>query len=209
LTSFVVCATCTRNQRPGTSPSSPNRAVPGAPPSSSRSCHCTSSTPPHRRQRAPGELCDVFLLLPVQTASQIVHRSAQTTISGESPVSRRRPAAGAGRLPTARRPHATGAVRWARTTQIKRGVYPLDRSTVDRWTKSRGAGPRTTTATRHACVIPATHSPPRGAPSAPPPAAQAFLQISPCSFEYHKNALPLIGIFSIRSCFFCLSPCPF
>jgi hypothetical protein len=27
------------------------------------------------------------------------------------------------------------------------------------------------------------------------------LQISPCSFEYHKNALPPIGIFSIRSLF--------
>jgi hypothetical protein len=169
----------------------------------------TSSTPPHRHQRVSGELRDVLLFLPVQTASQIVHRSAQTTISGESPVSRRRPAAGAVRLPAAHRPHATGAVRWARTAQIKRGAYPLDWSTVDRWTKSTGAGPRTTSATRHACIIPATHSPPRGAPSAPPPAAQAFLQISPCNFEYHKNALPPIGIFSIRSCFFYLSPCPF
>jgi hypothetical protein len=47
----------------------------------------TSSTLPHHRQRAPGELRDLLLLLPVQTTSQIVHRSAQTTISGDAPAS--------------------------------------------------------------------------------------------------------------------------
>jgi hypothetical protein len=49
----------------------------------------------------------------------------------------------------------------------KGGAYPLDRSTVDRWTQSTGDGPRPASAWRQHRVIPATHSPPRGAPEGP------------------------------------------
>jgi hypothetical protein len=68
--------------------------------------HCrTSSTPPHRRQRASGEPRDVLLFLPVQTASQIVHRSAQTAVSGE--VSGEPPPLRCRRRPSPRRPSPT------------------------------------------------------------------------------------------------------
>jgi hypothetical protein len=63
----------------------------------------TSSTPPQRRQRASGELRDVLVFLHVQTASQIVHRSAQTAISGDVPAKHRRAPLGAAvhrRVPT-------------------------------------------------------------------------------------------------------------
>jgi hypothetical protein len=66
----------------------------------------------------------------------------------------------------------------------------LIRSTVDRWTKSTGAGPRATSALRELCVNPDTHRSPRGATAASPPAAQAILQISPPVSGIYKNSLP-------------------
>jgi hypothetical protein len=73
------------------------------------------------------------------------------------------------RRPSPRRPRSwtAGAVRLARTVQIKRGRTPLIRSTVDRWTKSTGAGPQATSALRQLCVSPATHSSPRGTTQLP------------------------------------------
>jgi hypothetical protein len=76
-----------------------------------------------------------------------------------TPASLRQAAAARRPLPRLPRPRATRAVRLTRTVQIKSGAYPLDRSTVDRWTGSTGAGPR-------ACVsiasAPANRSSPRG-----------------------------------------------
>ena len=66
-------------------------------------------------------------------------REAVLGFSGE-PRRRAPPGAAAGRpLPPRPRLHAIGAVRSARTAQIRKGAYPLDRSTVDRWTGSTAA----------------------------------------------------------------------
>jgi hypothetical protein len=90
----------------------------------------------------------------------------------------------------------------------KGGAYPLDRSTVDRWTKSTCAGPPRASCLRQPCISPANHSSPRGTPSAFPPAALAVLQKGPPVSGIHNHALPPIEILSVRSCFQRLSPCP-
>jgi hypothetical protein len=80
-------------------------------------------------------------------------REAVLGFSGE-PRRRAPPGAAAGRsLPHRPRLHAIGAVRSARTAQIKRRSVPLRRSTVDRCTGSTGAGPRPGVT---ACVSPAS-----------------------------------------------------
>jgi hypothetical protein len=67
---------------------------------------------------------------------QIGGREAVLGFSGEL---RRRAPPRAGRSPHRPHLHAIGAVRSARTTQIKRRGVPLRRTTVDRWTGSTGA----------------------------------------------------------------------
>jgi hypothetical protein len=61
-----------RSSKPRLQP--PPRRVSGLP---SARLWRTSSPPPHRRQRAPGELRVVVLFLPVQTPSQTVHHSSE------------------------------------------------------------------------------------------------------------------------------------
>jgi hypothetical protein len=85
----------------------------------------TSSTPPHRRQRVSGELRDVLLLLSVQTASQIVHRSAQTTISGELPAKPPSGAAASRPCAAACRVCASAAADRETNGPDQIGVYPL------------------------------------------------------------------------------------
>jgi hypothetical protein len=77
---------------PGRRPRSRRHAAEAATPSpastrdSGRPHRCTSSTPPHRRHRAAGELRTVLLLLPVQYVSQMVPSSPELP----SPVMPRR-----------------------------------------------------------------------------------------------------------------------
>jgi hypothetical protein len=81
----------------------------------------------------------------------------------------------------------------ARTAQIRKGAYPLDRSTADRWTGSTGAihEPCVSSASALASA-PTNHSSPRGATAAHLPAAQAVLQKGPLVSRIHKYTLPPI-----------------
>jgi hypothetical protein len=83
-----------------------------------------------------------------------------------TPASLRQATAACRPLPHRPHPRATRAVRLARTVQIKSGAYPLDRSTMDRWTRSIAPVHRA----RQPCVMPASapaiHDSPRVTPSA-------------------------------------------
>jgi hypothetical protein len=96
----------------------------------------------------------------------------------------------------ARRPRAIRAVRSARTAQIRKGGVPLQAVHGGPVDQVHRAGPplasRLRHRLRHARVITSNHSPPRGAPIAHPPAAQAFLQKEPCIFHNYKYTLPPI-----------------
>jgi hypothetical protein len=117
----------------------PRRApvIPAAP-------HCrTLSTLPHRHQRASGELHDVLLFLPVQTVSQIVHRSDQTAISGELPTKPPSGAAASRPFAAACRVRASSAADRKTNGPDQIGVYPLalvQHGPVDRGTR-RGPQP--------------------------------------------------------------------
>jgi hypothetical protein len=103
----------------------------------------TSSTPPHRRKRAFGEIRDVLLSLPTQTASQIVHSSAQTAISGELPTKPPSGAAASRPFAAACRVRASSAADRKTNGPDQIGVYPLalvQHGPVDRGTR-RGPQP--------------------------------------------------------------------
>jgi hypothetical protein len=116
-------------------------------------------------------------------------RDLDFEFSGE-PRQRAPPGAtAAGRLPAARCLHVTGAVRLARTAQIKKGgrtLRSVHRGPVDQVHRRRSTG--------HIMLAsaPANRSSPRGATAASSPAAQAFLQKEPCSFQNYKYTLPPI-----------------
>jgi hypothetical protein len=130
-------------------------------------------------------------------------RDLDFEFSGE-PRQRAPPGAtAAGRLPAARCLHVTGAVRLARTAQIKKGGVPLDRSTVDRWTRSTGAGPRATSCLRQRQPIAARHvAPPQ--PLRRPP--RRFCKKNPAVSKITNIPFHLYNSLSSRSLFLCLEP---
>jgi hypothetical protein len=117
-----------RSSKPRLQP--PYRRVSGLP---SARLWRTSSPPPHRRQRAPGELRVVVLFLPVQTPSQTVHHSSRMPSPARSPAKRLPSPASALPLVIYTPPEPYDL---ACAVHIKTWCTPWLRSTVDQWTWS-------------------------------------------------------------------------
>jgi hypothetical protein len=136
--------------------------------------------------RALGKLPRLLLLLLVPLPTILAHQNAFPAIAGESP-----PRAAGRHRGLAVSPPASLAEHLVRSISDgqsrSKGLVPLGSVHGGQMDQVHRDGPRSCISFASA---PASHSPPRGTPSASPPATQAFLQKEPYSFQNYINALP-------------------